>query len=195
MRISNKQMLEDLERGYFYILFRSFDGVYGIILAAFSIIITIIIGFTGTISQIKAVSMFISVIIVISTLTFFKSSLELYEIARDLKHKNSLPKVIEGLEPYNQETGAKALCILEPSELFFYNVEVSFYYRKEHHEELIGYGEVINIQDHYIQVQLNDILVGYEDVVQKIKQSNAETLNKLTVKPFVPKRNDREISR
>jgi hypothetical protein len=63
--------------------------------------------------------MFFIVIVVILTLTFFKSSRELYEIARDLKHKNSLPKVIEGLEPYNQGTEAKALCILEPSELFF----------------------------------------------------------------------------
>jgi hypothetical protein len=60
---------------------------------------------------------------------------------------------------------------------------------------LIGYGEVINIQDHYIQVQLDEIIVGHEDIVQKIKQNNAETLNRLNVKPFVPKRNDKEVSR
>ena len=195
MRISNKQLLDDLDKGFLYILFRSFDGIYGILLAASGIIITIIIGITGTISQINAVFMFLGVLCVIFILTFFKSSLELFEIARDLKHKNSLPKVIEGLEPYMQNEDAKALCILEPSELFFYNVEVSFYYRKDHHEELIGYGEVINIQDHYIQVQLNEILTGYEDIVRKITQNNAEILKKLNIKPFVPKRHDKEVSR
>jgi len=119
MQISNKQLLEDLDKGYLYILFRSFDRIYGITLATLSIIITIIIGITGTISQLKAAFMLVLILGVILSLTFFKSSIELFEIARDLKHKNSLPKVIEGLEPYNQNMGAKALCILEPSELFF----------------------------------------------------------------------------
>jgi hypothetical protein len=42
---------------------------------------------------------------------------------------------------------------------------------------------------------MNEILPGYEDIVQKIMQNNAETLKNLNIKPFVPKRHDKEVSR
>ena len=95
MRISNKQLLDDLDKGYFYILFRSFDGIYGILLAAASIIITIIIGISGTISQLKAMFMLFGILCVIFILTFFKSSFEMFEIAQDLNIKIRFQKSLK----------------------------------------------------------------------------------------------------
>ena len=188
--------MEDVDSGYAHFLYRIFNGINGIAIGLASLFATMLIGVYGKISLIQAIVIIFCIIDVLCMTVFLKSSYDLFYIAKNLKRKGVLPKVIEGRLPYTNNQNAKALCILEYSELYSYNVVVTFYYRWDNFEEIIGYGWVINVQEKVIQIEMDEVLNGHEDIVQGITQNDAIVLNKLVVKPFVPKqRFNREKSR
>lgn len=88
------------------------------------------------------------------------------------------------------DDGAIALCLLSPSDLFSFNALVTFYYFHGGYERPIGFVEVVNIQDtnKIIQVELNYILKGQEEIVEKLIQNNANCLRKVYIKPIILKK-------
>lgn len=100
-----------------------------------------------------------------------------------------LPRIIEGRSPISQNINAIALCLLEPSEFFSEGILVSFYYDKENFEQLIGFGEVVNVQDNkIIQAEMIYIFRRYEDIVEKIVNNNFKCLKQIRIKPSIPKK-------
>ena len=111
-----------------------------------------------------------------------------YESFRLSKH--TLPRVLHGRKPSaRDQQREKVICLLEPSELFSYDALVSFYHiGEENFEQLIGLGNVLNIQeDGRIQVVMIHALDGYDETVQKLAQNDAELLKKIRIKPYFPK--------
>lgn len=109
-----------------------------------------------------------------------------YEALKISKHV--LPVVLVGGKPPNHISGAKLLCLIEPSELFSYDTFVSFYYLgDENFEQLMGIGTVVNIQeDGKIQVVMTCSLDGYEENIEKLVQNDAGILKRTRVKPNIP---------
>ena len=100
--------------------------------------------------------------------------------------KGGLPKVLMGRSP-GRLKNAKALCILESSELFSHNSVVSFYFVDGGYERFLGVGYVVNIQDNgYIQVELVSPSEGNEDVIDRLSRDEKAVLDKVLVKPNVP---------
>jgi hypothetical protein len=185
MRGSTQQRLDEIDRGFKYFLYKILNETYGIPLAIAGIIASLYLGNSSINSGIITLYMIISVIFI---LTLFKSSFELYDVVRDLKDQKIIPKIIEGRRPYTNNPNAKALCLVEPSELYSYDTMVSFYHYKGNIEQLIGFGEVINIQpDKFIQIELNSLLDGNDEIVKRLIQNNAECLRRIRIKPFIPK--------
>lgn len=122
--------------------------------------------------------------LIIMGFTFLDMAYKLF-----IKQKNILPSVIEGRTPYREN--AEVLCILEPSEIFFHDMLVSFYYlENENFEILIGIGKVILIQENNknIQVEMNYYSPEYTNQIEQLKSSNSEIIKKIIVKPYIPER-------
>lgn len=123
-------------------------------------------------------------IILITLLTFIHLSYSLY------KSRNpQLPAIIFGREPYGIFVNTKGICLLEPSDLFSYDSFVSFYYiGDEQFEQQIGIGSVVNIQDNKrIQVVIEEIFEGQENIVERLKNNDKSIMSKVIVKPNIPK--------
>lgn len=99
-----------------------------------------------------------------------------------------LPKVIYATTTIPGLERVRLVCLLEPSEMFSYGVQVSFYYLSPDGFELfVGSGRVINIQDdRRIQVGLTRAQQGQEDTVNAIAQNTKTVLDRVRVKPTVP---------
>lgn len=102
--------------------------------------------------------------------------------------KRLLPRVIQGRHPYPGLEDVKALCLLEPSDLFSHDTLVSLYFvGDEGFEALMGIGRVVNIQeDGKIQVALLHVATGLEAEVQQLSQNDAAVLGRIRVKPNIP---------
>lgn len=120
---------------------------------------------------------------VILILTLGNAAYEAFKIS-----KHVLPMVLVGKKPPTQFSGAKLLCLIEPSELFSYDTFVSFYYiGDENFEQLMGIGTVVNIQeDNKIQVVMTCSLDGYEEKIEKLVQNDTGILKRTRVKPNIP---------
>lgn len=105
-----------------------------------------------------------------------------------IKNLNILPRIISGMK-YNKEiSDEKVLCLLEPSDLYYFGNLVSIYYiDNEEFEILIGYGEVISIQSNkIIQVLINNYNETYSNIINKLAENNATVIKKIIIKPNIP---------
>jgi hypothetical protein len=102
--------------------------------------------------------------------------------------KRSLPKIISAKKPSSQ-IPIVVSCLLEPSELFSHDVAVSFYYiDDDKFEQLIGIGAVEIIrEDGIIQIVMTYPVSGHEETIERLTQNNAAVLEKIRVKPYIPK--------
>jgi hypothetical protein len=101
--------------------------------------------------------------------------------------KRILPRVLLGREPPPYLSKARALLLLEPSELFSHGIGVSFYHvDSENCEQLIGIGEVINIQENrVVQVILTHGIQEQAETIEKITQNKKDLIDEMIVKPSV----------
>ena len=99
-----------------------------------------------------------------------------------------LPRVILSRKGIDAFEDYCVVCLLEQSDLFSHGVAVSFYFKDSgEFEVLIGIGLVLNVQDdRRIQVGLEQVAKGQNATVDKLRESNSETLQQLIVKPNVP---------
>lgn len=125
----------------------------------------------------------IAILLIIIILTLFDSAYESFKLI-----KRALPRIILGKEIYGTNGDPEVLCLLEPSELFSHDAIVSFYLLEEGFEQLLGIGKVLNIQENgNIQVILDKYSPVYQDIIDKLRKNDATILNKILVKPTVPK--------
>lgn len=104
----------------------------------------------------------------------------------DYKARTGLPRVVAGREPF-AGTNAELVCFLEPSNLFFTDIMVSFFSVNEQNlEEPIGVGVIGNIQENgIIQASMTHALLGHEDFVDRLKRNEKEAVGTTRVKPYV----------
>ena len=104
------------------------------------------------------------------------------------EHSGRLPRVIHSRKGTGAFKDYLVVCLLEQSELFSHGVAVSFYFKDSgEFEVLIGTGLVLNVQvDRRIQVGLTKALTGQKHTVDKLRENNSDTLQRLIVKPSVP---------
>ena len=102
---------------------------------------------------------------------------------------NIIPDVKQGLDPPQLYPQAVAMILLSKSDLFATESIVSVYYRDESYEPLIGSGFVFTVQENgLIQIVVVRCMdERYSEVWEKVRSNNSSILEKLIVKPIVPK--------
>jgi len=105
----------------------------------------------------------------------------------ELKLRNRYPKIRTCL-PKEFDDYSREAYLLDPSNLYVQDTMVSFIYTDGHYEQLVGAGSVINIQDNqFIQVEMSYIRNGCEQIVNRLKHNDAETLKNTYVRPTISK--------
>jgi hypothetical protein len=82
-----------------------------------------------------------------------------------------------------------AILLIDNSALFSPDTLISVYYRDEFYEPLIGLGFVLTIQENKLIQVLIDTCVNtqYDEIWARACENNKSTLEKLIVKPSIPK--------
>jgi hypothetical protein len=132
----------------------------------------------------------ITLVITLIKLVNDKEYITLEEIQKNLKNINnkietprSTPKVIRAVNNNNSY-----ILLLEPSEVFSYDILASIYIAVNEVEILVAIGQVINIQDDKrIQVRIIGSLLNNKELLESLQRNDADTLQKTIVKPSVPK--------
>jgi hypothetical protein len=164
-------------------LYEAFRRVNGYALSAVGLVVTVL-GVVLIPSWSVSVRLLVplGVIILIVVLT-------LLDAVHDLRLRRArLPKVIRANPPGTLYGSARAVLLLEKSELFSHDSVVSVYSRKQDFEQLIGVGFVSTVQ----QNGLVQVAVGptsdesADETWQRVLQNNRDELSQLLVKPSVP---------
>lgn len=173
-----------MDSSFKILVWDSFKKIGGLLVTSIALIATIILWSVDKSYMFYAYWVIpIITLLLIAGITFFDVALNAYD-----KTKNLLPKVLYSREMYgNSENGA--LCLLEPCSLLSQDSYVSFFLIDNQGFELfIGSGVVIMIQtDKKIQVFLDQVLPGHQQTLTEIIQNNGATIEKLIVKPGMPK--------
>ncbi len=167
------------------ILWASFIKTQGSLVNAIGIILAFVSWiYDPNINFPLPLALFLLMLFLSLLITLIDTSLQLYK-----KSGQNLPKVLLGRKPSPIRKGIDALCLLEPSDLFAYDTFVALYYLEdEKFERLLGLGHVVNIQaDGYIQVELIRAINDTDDIVQKLANNDKNIIEKIIVKPNVPK--------
>lgn len=177
-RNTNRQ----LERSMGLLIWRSLKNTQGIILGAVAILSLFLPLFVDVKAKVS-LGLFVSIILIslMVALALFESARKAYEAA-----SHPLPRVLQSGPCQPGYKRCLAMLIVEPSQQLSQNTIVGLYYDRGGFEVRVGYGEAITRQiDQKIQVIVTRIVPGYEDVLEKLKNNNQDTKEKLLVKPTV----------
>jgi hypothetical protein len=171
-----------------HLLWESFRRVWGVPAVVLALILTVVFWFYPPATQLP-----LGPVVIVFICSFI-----ILAVFADLAYRAStrlirpLPKVVHGRGPIGNEI---LLCLLEPSELFSYNLAVSFYFiDNSGFERLIGIGGVLNIQeDRRIQVALTDAAAGQDEVLDLLRQNDANVLSRMRIKPSIPHEYFRQV--
>lgn len=173
-----------MKQTFIEVLWTSFKKMWGIPATVLGVILSFLMWHFTPDKTITLLFFFIVVyILIIIGLTFFDSSLTTYKLSN-----NVIPKILLARNS-STKPDAAPLCLLEPSNLFSYDTSVSAYYLDDDgFELLIGTGVVVTVQeDKKIQVLINKIVDGQEDIVNKLRSNDSKIIQKVKIKPSVPK--------
>lgn len=174
-----------MKKSFWSLIWSSFLKTQGALIGVIAIALTVLLWLSSPNKSISlGLALPIGLFCIILILTLGNAAYESFKMS-----KRILPRILLGKEPPTQIQGAKVLCLLEPSELFSYDMLVSFYYvNDEDFEQLIGIGTVVNIQEEgKIQVAMIYSFDVYEEILNKLVQNDVGILKKTRVKPNVPK--------
>ena len=172
-------------KNYFSDLYQSFIRIHGIIVALLSIglgMVAFIFSPNDEVSlKIVVPSGIISFLMLV---TLLDNSIQNHK-----KISNILPTVKYARIPTALYKGAKAILLLEHSDIFAHETLVSVYYLENDFERLIGVGFILTIQGNgLIQVLVNKTIEEQDENLWKsICNNDITVLSKLHVKPSVPK--------
>ena len=166
-------------------IWNSFKRIYGPIGTIFTIVGSLFLWIFAPDTKISLkIILPILVFIIMLLFTFIDTT---YQAIEKLKqNKNILPKILRVMDPRPPYQKAKALALLEKSPIFSFGTIVGIYFIEDDFEQLIGIGEVINIQENKkIQIAITSYLEGQEDKIEELLKNNARLLEKTIVKPYI----------
>ena len=172
-----------MEENFYFFVWNRFKKIGGLLVTAIALLAAFLLWEFDTkynFSAIWVIPIFILLLLVLITLIDVA-----YETFK--RTKNLLPKVLFGRR-YGKDVLNEAMCLLEPSSLFYQDSSVSCFIIDDHgFELLIAVGFVITIQQNKnIQIKLDKVAPGYEDKILEIINNNGDTLKNLIVKPGIP---------
>lgn len=172
-------------KNYFQNLYESFIRIHGVPVILLEIclgVIAFIYSSSDTVSLKIIVPL--GVILFLCLITLLDNSIHNFH-----KTSNFLPKVKLARPPTALYDGAKAILLLEPSDVFAHETLVSIYLSDNDFEQLIGIGFILTIQRNgLIQVLVNKSIEEEGDNIwERICNNDLIILAKLHVKPSVPK--------
>jgi hypothetical protein len=184
-RLSISDQKAKYDKGFLYLIIENLNPIWGLPLG----IAGLLIGLFPDYFKENNIITIVIILGLISCGTFLKTAFVVYKDNKYLRNKGTvLPEIIEGRKSYRKSERVRALCILEPSEFFSYGFYCSIYHCDESFEQLIGFGEVIIIQENkFIQVEITNVLEGNEKIIDLITQNNKKCLERLRIKPSIPK--------
>ncbi len=125
----------------------------------------------------------ITVVVVLLVLTLLDA---VYE---GIRRRACLPKVVRAFPPKAPYADARAILLLEESDIFSHDAMVSVFSRIDEFERFIGVGFVATVQENgLIQVCVqSDPEDSNVDTWDRILQNNRDELAQLLVKPSIPR--------
>lgn len=170
---------------FFSHFYNSFKKVNGHLFGSFSLILAFVVWIWSSNSKVSF-GLFIPLVLffIILIITLIDLSYTLY-----IKQKNLLPKVIQGREPPSLFNESEALIIVTESKLFSHEALISLFLIEDGYERLIGVGNVLTVQnDGMIQIIITKSLVEEsENIWERVRSNNKIVIEKLLVKPNIPK--------
>lgn len=161
-------------------LLKTWGAVFTIVSLAATVLVYFVAPDTDTIK----INIFL-VIIFVFFMIFVILLRALYDANADISA--NLPKIRKILEPPRSYEKASALLLVDPSNLLSYDSSITLFIQEDDYEQLVGIGVVINIQnDKKIQVALfkND---ESEQLINQLKENRKHDLERLILKPSVPR--------
>lgn len=166
-------------------LYQSFKNAFGFPVIIISFVMTIFMYVTDNTYSIR-ITWLISIAATgfIFIAAMFDLSYRMYE-----KTKKPLPKVISIKPPTQLYESAEAIIIIEPSELFGYELLVSVYLNDDGYDKLLAIGNVITIQQNgYIQILIFKLCdESARDILDRGINNDSRILSNLIIKPSIPK--------
>lgn len=161
--------------------FKKIQGIPGVLLG---IVLAVVLWLLTPEAQVPfAYALPIALVLVLVIITFADAAYQSYRA-----RKAVLPGVIDISQQPVGIRHVEALFLLQPSELFYYGMSVSFFLTKGHFEYLVGVGFVHHIQDDgRIQAALVHIVAGYEDEVRDLIHNPHTDRTLVQVKTNVPR--------
>lgn len=118
-------------------------------------------------------------------IAFFFSTSILLRALHLVATQVTLPRIRKGLEPTKPYDNFSFHALLDPYELFTFNTVVSVFMISDGVEELIGKGQVLNVQQNKMLLVGVKLIEGKENVKDKIVQNNQDALKNILIKPMV----------
>ena len=192
-----------MKNNFWGLIWSSFNEIQGVLLG--------LLGFLGGIALIRYpfnTSIPLDIVIVVSFFTLLLIATLLSAVNTLLRQKQKLEAEVKELQEVNQklETEIKQriipkilrvqkdannniLCLLEASDLFAYDIYISFYYTDDDgFENLIAIGFVNVIQnDGKIQAILNQPYPNYQNIIDALDGNDPKLIEKIIIKPSIPR--------
>ncbi len=174
-----------MRKGIWQLLIESFSAVYGLVAGVIGLLMGIV--FYVFVPSEDVVVRVLAAILVVLFLAFAIIVATLLHALASLGRAGVLPQVRAGMAPF-PGTGAAMVCVLDPSELFYVGIWVSFFRVTSQGIELpIGIGSVANVQqDGKILVEMARVFEEHGDFVERAKNNDAGALAEMRIKPYVP---------
>ncbi len=191
-----------MKDSFWSLIWSSFLEVQGLFIGVVAIILTLILARFPVKTQIPIDILIIVILILLFCLvTIFNALLKIFKdnkkissklelcIQNNQELKKQLSSIFIPRILYTQQNTTATVCLLEKSELFSTDSCLSFYYTDESgFEVMIAVGHVINIQtDGKIQALIDQPVVAYQDILEKLANNDSQVLSKIVVKPTIPK--------
>jgi MFS-type transporter involved in bile tolerance (Atg22 family) len=172
-----------MQKTYWEIIWTSFRRTHGALLAVIDVALAVLLWFLKPESKVPLV-----VVVPVFVLAFILLITLVDAGVATMSARYRLPRLLYVHARPGRDGAATVLtCLLEPSDLFSFDAAVSIYYKGDRDfEQLIGMGQVSNIQeDHRIQVSVIQTVEGHEETIKAMAGNQAHVLDRIIVKPSV----------
>lgn len=164
-------------------LYKAFRRTNGFILTLIGLLFSFVMWFWKPSASVPLwVIVLIVIVLAIVVVTLADALFE------SLKRSSRLPRVCKAIQPVALYGDARAILLVDASDLFSHDAMVSVFSRMNDFEVLIGTGFVATVQENgRIQVCVQNSAESTGDIWERILQNNKEELSQLIVKPSIPR--------
>jgi hypothetical protein len=172
-----------MNKGLWRLIWSSFlevqNSLFGFLGVALAILFSVL---TGKVATPLYILIILLTLFLLVSFSLFRALEKSYHEYRRLKH----PQILAVRE---DKTTGEIICLFENSELFATDLRVSFYYIDDNgFESRIAVGYIKTIQsDSKIQVSIDYPESTYSDILEKLKNNNAQVIAKILIKLGIPR--------